>query len=133
MNQYGEVWGHLSLLPVWGLIEVPQSGSSCDYTALHCVEGGLQARCLDWFASSLVPLFSWFIIHQTSDWRPYFISPAFEKYLSSPAGSLSNRTAKSLILLLSTYIWLCASWTLTISFLVHELILETFFFLVVML
>lgn len=108
MNQYGEVWGHLSLLLVWGLMEMPQSGSSCDYTGLHCVEGGLQARCLDWFLSLVVPLFSWFIIHQTSDWRPYFMSSVFEKYLSSPAGSVSYRTITSLLLLLQAFTFRCA-------------------------
>lgn len=45
-----------------------------------CVEGGLQARCLEWFL--LVPLFSWFIIHQTSDWRPYLMSPALANILT---------------------------------------------------
>lgn len=51
------------------------------------------------FYSYSSPSFSWFIIHQTSDWRPYFISPALEKKcLSSPAGGVSYMTTKSLLL-----------------------------------
>lgn len=62
-----------------------------------CVEGGLQARCLNGFYSS------WFIIYQSFDWRPYFISPAFEKYLSSPAGTVSYMTTKISLLRLSAF------------------------------
>ena len=50
------------------------------------VEGGLRARCLEWFLLFLVPFFAWFIIHQTSDWRPYFIRPAFEKIFEPSSG-----------------------------------------------
>lgn len=86
-------------------MEMPQSGSSCDYTALLMRRGRSASQMLGWFlfypySSPLLPCF---IMHQTSDWRPYFICAAFEKYLSSPAGSMSNATTVRVLLFQSAF------------------------------
>lgn len=54
-----------------------------------CVEGGLQARCLEWFLFLLVPLFpgSSCIKLLDGDTGPFSSLPYSTKYLSSPASS----------------------------------------------
>lgn len=68
-------------LPVWAQMEMPQSGTSCDYTGLHVRRGRSAGQMFGMVFILTRPPLSWFIMYQTSGWRQWacFISPAFEK------------------------------------------------------